>query len=311
MQEQAQQMQMEQMRQAQEQAAKRQAAMGQLEQQHPQLAPLFQVAPDKAIDRAFPAQKMQFAPNGQAVDMNAVQPGQNFAAPDKPRTPEIGKIREIISGGKTLQYEWTGSGWEKVGEGPRFKADKPEGPEKPPAGYRWNPQGGLEFIPGGPADMQRPGSKTQEHPTEDERRSAGLTVRLESALKTIQGNPDAGKPEVVPSAIRAMTMGHAEALPNVMTSTPRQKVESAQLDALDAALTLATGAAYTKDQLQNLRKSYFPQLGDSKDTIKEKEHRFSQVIETARIRAGRAAGTIDPVLKKDPVDDLLKKYAPK
>jgi hypothetical protein len=96
MQEQAQQMQMEQMRRAQEQAAKRQTAMGQLEQQHPQLAPLFQVAPDKAIDRAFPSPKMKFAPNGQAVDMNALQPGQNFAKPPDWKDPEYEAVQSRI-----------------------------------------------------------------------------------------------------------------------------------------------------------------------------------------------------------------------
>jgi hypothetical protein len=32
--------------------------------------------------------------------------------------------------------------------------------------------------------------------------------------------------------------------------------------------------------------------------VDEKKKRFSQIIETARIRAGRAANTIDPVLNK-------------
>lgn len=73
------QMQIEQARLAQSQAQQRQQAIGQLAQQHPQLAPLFTVAPDKAVDRAFPTPQMAFAPNGQAVDMKALQPGQDFA----------------------------------------------------------------------------------------------------------------------------------------------------------------------------------------------------------------------------------------
>lgn len=218
----------------------------------------------------------------------------------KARGPQVGAIREVKSGGKILTYEYDGKGWNKIADAPQFKPDGPDKPEKPPQGYRDAGGGRLEYIPGGPADPTRPGAKTPEHPTEDERRSAGLTVRLESALKTIKGNPGAGKPELVPSAIRAATGGTLEALPNTLTSTPRQQVESAQLDALDAALTLATGAAYTRDQLQNLRKSYFPQLGDSQATVAEKERRFAEVIETARIRAGRAAKSIDPVLNKQP-----------
>jgi hypothetical protein len=223
--------------------------------------------------------------------------GHEVASNPKHEGPKLGQTREVMAGSRTLQYEWDGKKWAKIGEGPRFKDD---GPDKPPQGYRPDGNGGLTFIPGGPADPNRPGTKTQEHPTEDERRSAGLAVRLSSALKTMQDNPGAAKPELLPTAIRGATLGYQEALPNTLTSTSRQKVESAQLDALDAALTLATGAAYTKDQLQNLRKSYFPQLGDSKDTIAEKEQRFAEVIETAKIRAGRASNSIDAVLNKSP-----------
>lgn len=232
----------------------------------------------------------------QLFDMS--NPGAPIASgAPKARGPQPGAIREIKSGGQIFTYEFDGKEWKKIASAPQFKGEAPEKPDKPPQGYRFTQDGQLAFIPGGPADPQRPGAKTQEHPTEDERRSAGLTVRLESALKTIKANPTAGKPEVIPSAIRAATLGNAEAIPNVLTSSARQQVESAQLDALDAALTLATGAAYTKDQLQNLRKSYFPQMGDTKATVAEKEKRFAEVIETARIRAGRAAKTIDPVLQ--------------
>lgn len=70
---------MQQARQQQEQAAQRNQALQGLMSQRPELAQLFQVAPDKAIDRAFPKPNMQIAPNGQAVDMNSVQPGQSFA----------------------------------------------------------------------------------------------------------------------------------------------------------------------------------------------------------------------------------------
>ena len=241
-------------------------------------------------------ERIKLSPGETVGTYNNGQFKADYSAPEKQKTPEIGKIREIMSGGKTFQYEWTGQEWKKVGEGPRFKPDAAEKPDKPPQGYRHTGDGGLTFIPGGPADPSRPGAKTPEHPTEDERRSAGLTVRLADALKTLRKHPGDEKPEIAPSVVRAVTMGRAEPVANYATTTGRQQTEAAQLDALDAALTLATGAAYTKDQLQNLRKSYFAQLGDAPDTIRDKEARFAKIIETARIRAGRASGSIDAVL---------------
>ena len=130
---------------------------------------------------------------------------------------------------------------------------------------------------------------------------------MENAIETMNRLPDAKRPEKFAEAIRAIPLA-PEALANVATTGDRQQVEAAQLDALDAALTLATGAAYTKEQLKNLAKSYFPQIGDSDATVKAKEENLKKVIQTARIRAGRSEGDIDRVNPKNNVDDLLKKY---
>lgn len=167
----------------------------------------------------------------------------------------------------------------------------------PPSGYRWTPAGTLEAIPGGPQDPARTGV-TPPVMSEDERRSAGLAVRMQNALSTIQEvgrkNPEAMKPGVV-AATAGSIPGLGMVARNVANSSERQQVEAAQRDALDAALTLATGAAYTKEQLSGLLHSYFPQIGDTDATVAEKQKRFESVIETARIRAGRAEGTIDPL----------------
>jgi len=158
-----------------------------------------------------------------------------------------------------------------------------------PAGFRFKPDGTLEFIPGGPAD---PKTKTGK-PTEDENKSAGYAIRMEDALKTMAAvtkeKPSAATPNLLAKGVGAVSAD----LGNLLTPEARQRVEAAQLDALDAALTLATGAAYTKEQLAGLSKSYFPQLYDEPKTIADKQARFAKVIETARIRAGTAAGNID------------------
>ncbi len=129
-------------------------------------------------------------------------------------------------------------------------------------------------------------------PTEDERKAAGYAIRMEGALKKLEEvgktNPEALKPGVGTSLINMAPEGVA----NYMRPEARQRVETAQVDALDAALTLATGAAYTKEQLKGLSRSYFTQPGDDPATIKDKEQRLAEVIETARIRAGRAAPDI-------------------
>lgn len=154
---------------------------------------------------------------------------------------------------------------------------------KPPAGYRWKTDGALEPIPGGPA-----GKASQA--TEGERTAATLLKRLEFSEKQLEKavteKPSAATPNIVAQGLRA---AGADPVANAVTSQERQRIEAAQLDILDAALTLGTGAAYTREQLEGYRRSYFPQINDKPETVKDKAARLQNVIDAAKIKAGRAA----------------------
>lgn len=173
-----------------------------------------------------------------------------------------------------------------------------------PSGYRYTPDGSLQPIPGGPADPST--GKNQAIPTEGERKSAALGTRLDAALQSLQAL-EQKDPGVSRPGIGEKLLGVAgEAPANYVRSSNRQQADAAQLDALDAALTLATGAAYTKEQLQSLRKAYFPQLGDSDETAKAKQKTFETIVKTARISAGRAAPNIDEALGRGAGDGRPK-----
>jgi hypothetical protein len=152
-------------------------------------------------------------------------------------------------------------------------------------------EGGPVSVParGGVTELTAPRPKPVE-PTEGERTAGFLTTRLRDALSTIdqigKRNPDALRPSASTEAIRGIL---GETAANVMSSPDRQQVEAAQLDALDAALTLGTGAAYTREQLEGYRKSYFPQVGDSDATVADKARRREVLFNSATIKAGRAA----------------------
>lgn len=167
----------------------------------------------------------------------------------------------------------------------RFDFDKKtqSGGGRPPPGYRWGPNGSQEAIPGGPATKHAMAS-------EGERKASTLLQRLqfsEAQLEAaVRDAPGAATPSLLAQGLRGIG---AEAAANSLTGESRQKVDAAQLDILDAALTLGTGAAYTKEQLEGYRKSYFPQIGDAPGTVKDKQARLNNVIEAAKTAAGRAA----------------------
>jgi hypothetical protein len=154
---------------------------------------------------------------------------------------------------------------------------------------------GNEWVPisvGGKPAMPK-GAAGAGNATEGERKAATLLQRMQNSEaqleEALKKDKTAEKPGLISSGIRATGM---EALANTVTPENRQKVEAAQLDILDAALTLGTGAAYTKEQLEGYRKSYFPQLGDKPETIKDKQARLNNILAAARIAAGRSASQV-------------------
>jgi len=133
-------------------------------------------------------------------------------------------------------------------------------------------------------------STTISMPNEGERKAATLANRLNFSVDQINQaiglDPNAAMPNT--SAEIARFLSRTELLPNKLTSPQRQIVESAQLDILDAALTLGTGAAYTQEQLEGYRKSYFPQIGDKPENVVAKRARLQNILKSAEIASGRA-----------------------
>ena len=136
------------------------------------------------------------------------------------------------------------------------------------------------------------GKGTAAATTEGERKASTLLQRLQFSqgqlTKALVDDPNAAKPGVFTSALDILSTPAA----NTLTSEARQRVESAQLDILDAALTLGTGAAYTKEQLEGYRRAYFPAIGDGPTQIEDKKARLQNVISAAKIAAGKGAALV-------------------
>jgi hypothetical protein len=141
--------------------------------------------------------------------------------------------------------------------------------------------------------------------TEGERKASTLLQRLQFSegqlTKALVDDPDAAKPGVFTSALDLLSTP----LANTLTPEARQRVQSAQLDILDAALTLGTGAAYTKEQLEGYRSSYFPAIGDGPTQVKDKKARLQNAISAAKIAAGKGAKLIPDTLSGANANDPL------
>jgi hypothetical protein len=178
-------------------------------------------------------------------------------------------------------------------------------PKDPPSGYTFDGAGGLVPIPGGPADPNRPGGeldpnkpggKGDPKPTEAERTASflstnlyGATAQMQSVLKT---DPEAS----LPTASGEFAGLFGSTARRFANEGARRRVEAAQRLILDNALTLGTGAAYTAEQLDGYRQSYFPQLGDDAEDVKFKQQSLRTLLLAARIKAGNEAGKIDEAM---------------
>ena len=124
--------------------------------------------------------------------------------------------------------------------------------------------------------------------TEAERTAGFLANRLAGALTDISAASAKSPNAAAPGIGEGFASLFGEQATNRAVSADRQQIRAAQLDALDAALTLGTGAAYTSAQLEGYRQSYFPALGDKPSTVAGKKARFLRLLESAAIKAGAA-----------------------
>jgi hypothetical protein len=148
----------------------------------------------------------------------------------------------------------------------------------------------------GVTEITTPQPKPTE-PTEGEKSAGFLAQRAATGLREInritKETPSAASPSMGTEIVRNI---FGESAANALTPGARQQVEAAQLNTIDALLTLSSGAAYTVEQLQGYRKSYFPQLNDSPETIVFKQRMLSELVQSAKAKAGRNAYLIDQAL---------------
>jgi hypothetical protein len=98
-------------------------------------------------------------------------------------------------------------------------------------------------------------------------------------------NPSAVQPSGAEAFAASIGMGGTA---NLARDADRQIVYGAQKDALDAMLYLATGAAYNKEQLEGQIAAYIPAFTDKPETVAAKKVRMTELIKSAKTRAGKA-----------------------
>jgi len=168
--------------------------------------------------------------------------------------------------------------------------------------YQQNAQGNIIAVPSklapGVAPVARPVTgeagvlvkgKDSTKTAVSEQQAAYNIGRVLTAANEIKNISSTDPSSVQPGAAEALAasvgMGGTA---NLARSANRQIVQGAQRDALDALLYLATGAAYNKEQLQGQMEAYIPAYTDKPPQLAAKKTRMTELIKSAKIRAGNA-----------------------
>ncbi len=110
--------------------------------------------------------------------------------------------------------------------------------------------------------------------TEGENKAASRTTNLQAAMKNIRAvtkrDPSAAKPSYLEIAAGIFGPDARE----MVQSETRRDIAGDQFIAIDSALTLATGAAYTPAQLEGYTRSLFPTVSDTPYNIAQKRRKF-------------------------------------
>jgi hypothetical protein len=145
-----------------------------------------------------------------------------------------------------------------------------------PSGYKWNADGSMAPIPGGPAD---PAAKNKP-PTEADKKNAVLFSSMTNAEDQIAKlEKEAGATDT--SSIWNQSLG-SNALTKPLQSDAFRKYESAALRWSANLLYLKSGATATPEEVQSTRKQFFPQPGDGPDVKAQKEAARQQEVESVR-----------------------------
>jgi len=235
--------------------------------------------------------------NGKPVEVSTVRDGVSFnpyATPDNNRfDPTQVGIAEIMQKGAQAEASRAAAA-NSYAHAARTRAlpltsgaggatDGAPNFGRAPSGYRFDMDGNLKPIPGGPADKP----KAERGPTAEQATSGGYADRMTAASKIAEGLVEHGYD---PAGFRDNQAANAAQVGGVIgwaannAVTPEgQQYRQAREDWVRAKLRRESGAVIGNDEMAREIQVYFPQPGDSPAVIQQKKA-AREVAERAMIR---------------------------
>lgn len=282
------------------------------------------IAPDRGL--ALQSQLAQMT----AKNLQKVGPGESlydvgenksvYTAPERAKTPEMGKIREVMQGGNVVQQEWDGTTWKPVGQGPRFKPD-----EAPRPTIYDSPTGPVWVSPPGRGAPNQPVLGPDGKPIDAKKRDQPLTEAQGTAAFYLGMMTDAEKNLAAiknfdPSTLKNQTLvafarGDIPKLPKAVQAgvagQEAQKYAQGMFQWTEAMLRATTGATAPEPEVWRIAKTYFPMPGEGSEVTAQKAQARKQMQDYMKIKAGSGAAQVDAAqAARDPAGARDKKDDP-
>ncbi|OYD77981.1 UNVERIFIED_ORG: hypothetical protein BDU10_3104 [Burkholderia sp. CF145] len=144
-----------------------------------------------------------------------------------------------------------------------------------------------------------PDAATANKPTEYQSKSAAFGARAQASDQILRQLENSDAYSVLGQATRQGLSslpgvgGIAGGIANAIAGPQGQAADQAQRDFVNSILRAESGAVISQQEFDNARKQYFPQPGDGKDVIAQKQRNRQLAIQGLNNSAGRAAFTPD------------------
>jgi hypothetical protein len=131
------------------------------------------------------------------------------------------------------------------------------------------------------------GASGSARPTEGESNAAGFAQRMERSQNVISGLPAGSQPGVRAAVAGSLPIIGGVAQRRAMTAEQQQYKQAAD-DWIRAKLRKESGAVIGEDEMRKEYETYFPQIGDGPEVIRQKEQARAIATGAMRTSAGRA-----------------------
>ncbi|KGG83038.1 hypothetical protein P245_25775 [Comamonas thiooxydans] len=145
-----------------------------------------------------------------------------------------------------------------------------------------------------PVTGYQPKSGADKALTEGQAKAMLFGSRMDASNKILDSLADAKVITSIPGSRTGFGVG---SVVNALSSPKQQQLDQAKRDFINATLRRESGAAIAESEFNNAEKQYFPQVGDSKEVIKQKAEN--------RALATRAMLAEVPESKRHVVDDVI------